>query len=722
MASTAEIQIKLSNGKEAGKTINELTGQSAKLAREIKKLEVGSEEYIKATEDYKKVAGRLKDVKKEAFDTAQAQKELNSMLTDMIPFKDEFSKLGTGIKGVGASIGNATKQTKLWKVALASTGIGLLVVALGSLAAWLTKTQKGMDLVGKVSASLQTIFRVLIERVATFGEGMAKLLSRDFSGAWESMKKAVSGFGSELVKETKATWANTEAMQALNKEQRQLEQNKASSRAEIEKLKMASDDQTKSEAERLKNAQKAYDMEKKLLDDSISLQQRKIALIQQENKNKGITLTEDDKDLEREAVIELENLREESFTKQTELQNKVNELKRSSAELTEKLSLDETKASEDKIKALEAEQKARDEFIKASIDSELKAREERKQMDADLLEGYKAQQQEQFNIRMQSLVLMAEAEQQMIDQLFLTNQINQEQRDQMLYEAQEKALQDRLSLLMANGQQTSSEYQSIFMELLRLNQEYETGKTEQSKEEEEKRKQLRNEGLSAAAGVAAGFASLLADSAKTSKKSLAVMKAAQSAEVGINTIKEVSGIFSSTSSWGPLGWALGIAQAAIATARGAQAIKKINSTQIEEGGSFADGGPVFGPSHREGGIPFSVSGTPGYEMEGGEIIMSKGVYQDPILRTLASELNYMGGGRRFELGGPVSLSSQPSQSQSNQSPPNISSALIDLRNTEMYLKTIAEATVATAKKPTISTFQIRQDLKLFDEVERDATF
>ena len=102
--------------------------------------------------------------------------------------------------------------------------------------------------------------------------------------------------------------------------------------------------------------------------------------------------------------------------------------------------------------------------------------------------------------------------------------------------------------------------------------------------------------------------------------------------------------------------------------------------------------------------------------------MSKGVYQDPILRSVASQLNYLGGGRRFELGGPVSLSRQASSSQSTSSTPSLASALIDLRKTEMYLQTIAEATVATAQKPTISTYQIREDLKLFDQVERDATF
>jgi hypothetical protein len=38
---------------------------------------------------------------------------------------------------------------------------------------------------------------------------------------------------------------------------------------------------------------------------------------------------------------------------------------------------------------------------------------------------------------------------------------------------------------------------------------------------------------------------------------------------------------------------------------------------------FAEGGMVDGPSHSEGGVPFSVQGQAGYEMEGGEYIINK---------------------------------------------------------------------------------------------------
>jgi len=38
---------------------------------------------------------------------------------------------------------------------------------------------------------------------------------------------------------------------------------------------------------------------------------------------------------------------------------------------------------------------------------------------------------------------------------------------------------------------------------------------------------------------------------------------------------------------------------------------------------FEDGGMVYGRSHREGGVPFTVQGIGGYEMEGGEYIVNK---------------------------------------------------------------------------------------------------
>jgi hypothetical protein len=61
---------------------------------------------------------------------------------------------------------------------------------------------------------------------------------------------------------------------------------------------------------------------------------------------------------------------------------------------------------------------------------------------------------------------------------------------------------------------------------------------------------------------------------------------------------------------------------AIASAQYAVQLSSINQRQFFPT-RFAQGGVVNGPSHAEGGVPFTVQGRGGYEMEGGEFIVNK---------------------------------------------------------------------------------------------------
>ena len=93
---------------------------------------------------------------------------------------------------------------------------------------------------------------------------------------------------------------------------------------------------------------------------------------------------------------------------------------------------------------------------------------------------------------------------------------------------------------------------------------------------------------------------------------------------------------------------------------------------------YAEGGIVNGPSHSEGGVPFSVQGKGGYEMEGGEFIVNKDAtskHFDLLNKINNSTLRPIVGRSKFADGGFVS------------SPINES---VD------YLKAIAEATSSTA--------------------------
>ncbi len=117
---------------------------------------------------------------------------------------------------------------------------------------------------------------------------------------------------------------------------------------------------------------------------------------------------------------------------------------------------------------------------------------------------------------------------------------------------------------------------------------------------------------------------------------------------------------------------------------------------------FEQGGMVEGPSHAEGGVPFTVQGRSGYEMEGGEFIVNKKAAS--LHRGLLEKINNSykvptaSSNYKFAQGGLV-------KAQANES--------VD------YLKAIAEATTSTAiqgSKP-VRAFISSKDLRS-NETER----
>ena len=111
---------------------------------------------------------------------------------------------------------------------------------------------------------------------------------------------------------------------------------------------------------------------------------------------------------------------------------------------------------------------------------------------------------------------------------------------------------------------------------------------------------------------------------------------------------------------------------------------------------YAEGGMVNGPSHSQGGVPFTVQGQSGYEMEGGEFIINKkatAMHRDLLERINGSyKTNPTIGKTHFQTGGLVSVTSNESVN---------------------YLKAIAEATTSTAiqsSKP-VRAFVSSKDLR-----------
>ena len=100
------------------------------------------------------------------------------------------------IKGVGLAAGGGTKAMKLLRLAMVSTGVGALVVAVGSLVAYFTTISDGVDLWRRGMLIVETIVGRIIDGVGFLGKAMVKVFTGDFKGAMDAAKEAMDSFTS----------------------------------------------------------------------------------------------------------------------------------------------------------------------------------------------------------------------------------------------------------------------------------------------------------------------------------------------------------------------------------------------------------------------------------------------------------------------------------------------------------------------------------------------
>ena len=81
---------------------------------------------------------------------------------------------------------------------------------------------------------------------------------------------------------------------------------------------------------------------------------------------------------------------------------------------------------------------------------------------------------------------------------------------------------------------------------------------------------------------------------------------------------------------------------------------------------FADGGMVHGASHSEGGVPFTVRGNGGYEMEGGEFIVNKESARNNLAELERINGKTRTGKRKFATGGTVSENLESTNNSINE--------------------------------------------------------
>lgn len=374
----SETERKGASGEELKNKINEVTDA-------LKGAEEETQRYYRNVGNYKEAI----------IEAANANipfvEQINQMVTSVTGLKDYLSGVKEEMVAVTSGTSGLTKVLKLLKVALVSTGIGALVVALGSLVSWFTKTQKGIETANKIMGAFGATLNVIIDRVSKLGSALVNLFTGNFKQSGEDAKAVFSGIGKEIADETKQAWKLAEVLNEIDKKEVMLSMSRAANRAEIEKLKKAADDQTLSTQERIKAAEKAAEIEKKDLNVQTQLAEARLAntlgftkmtgevrKLMEQIKAGDVTADEvigklglSDSTIEdlrnfRDQFNELQELMEDSYGRQTEQQNTLNSIRQEGVD----------KAKEAKQKELEAVRAAEDAMLALVKDKREQARKE----------------------------------------------------------------------------------------------------------------------------------------------------------------------------------------------------------------------------------------------------------------------------------------------------------------------------------------------------------
>lgn len=157
----------------------------------------------------------------------------------------------TAATGVGAIAMN------ILRIAMISTGIGALVVVVGSLVAYFTQTREGANKIKIVMSEIGAVVKVLIDRFSAFGQGVYKLFTLDFKGAGEAFKASLSGIGAEISKEVKLKGDLTRETIALNKAEREGLDVIAQKRADAARLRADAKDESVAGVDKVKKLKEA---------------------------------------------------------------------------------------------------------------------------------------------------------------------------------------------------------------------------------------------------------------------------------------------------------------------------------------------------------------------------------------------------------------------------------------------------------------------------------
>ena len=433
---STETQVGLKiNGESASNTIKDLQNDVKTLSKELRQLPADTEAFNNKAKELGEAQNRLDDIRNSAKDVRDQMrlmgdnaKQARADLLSMSPagrmlndFKDNFNAIRGAIAANAAALG-------VFRVALAATGIGAVVLALTALYTYFTKTDEGAVKLAGIMKGLEIIFNKVTQAVASMGEFLVgafenpqkamtdlsdfivnNLINRfkafgvileaivemDFKKMTDGTVQLASGienatgkmaaFKAEVDAAVEAGSEYAKMADAIDEAETKSIKNNALAEEQISRLILQAKDRTKSEGERLVLLDRASALERKRLQETIDLQAMKVKQAQ-DDVAISIAGSEAEDGAKRklaEAEAALILLRKDSIDLQEKISTRRNALLDAEANKKELMDAAEQKAFEDAMKAeLEYERRLSDLKIANIVDED-----ERKRV--VILENYK---------------------------------------------------------------------------------------------------------------------------------------------------------------------------------------------------------------------------------------------------------------------------------------------------------------------------------------------
>lgn len=137
----------------------------AVFSADTKDIKKGSKEAQESVKAFEKTTEGAIDSVAGLFGTSMSQ--ISSQVNAL---KGYFLALNKGIDGSAKATSGLSKAMTVLKGAIVSTGIGALVVAIGSLIAYFTKTQRGADMLSKAMDVVGQVFKTITDYAIKLGE------------------------------------------------------------------------------------------------------------------------------------------------------------------------------------------------------------------------------------------------------------------------------------------------------------------------------------------------------------------------------------------------------------------------------------------------------------------------------------------------------------------------------------------------------------------------